>query len=386
MDREQKVLERHFRHWREKELITPALEEQLRQASARLRSSAAGAVVRNALAFLAGGLVLAGLTLIIAENWELLHRFVKLGGWSVLQAAFVLGAWYLGRRFADRPALAEALTLVAGGWVLAGIALVSQIYNLDARPPNGIWLWLVLVLPAAWLLARKATAVVVFVALVTALALETAEPGSWLHAQSADGPWLCLALPLFAAGVVSFLPHRAPALADWVGAWTFAASQFCLLVLGAGQDLDHSDLGRAWVIVAAGLAAGLFLTERVLPRGWGGWTARGALVLSLVPWMLMGAQYDGDLVFDRLAVGVAWIVQLLVPILIVRAAARGGSRLWVNLGYLALAIGVITRYFDFFGDYLEGGAALALTGLLLLVAVFGLERARRRTLAQEVTQ
>ena len=80
----------------------------------------------------------------------------------------------------------------------------------------------------------------------------------------------------------------------------------------------------------------------------------------------------------------AWIAQFAVAILVIRAGARTGSRAWVNLGYLAVLAGVVVRYFDFFGDFLEGGAALALTGVMLLFIVFALEKARRRTLHAQV--
>jgi uncharacterized membrane protein len=73
----------------------------------------------------------------------------------------------------------------------------------------------------------------------------------------------------------------------------------------------------------------------------------------------------------------------VIAVLTIRAGARRGSESWVNLGYLALLAGHLTRYFDFFGDYLQGGAALALTGVLLLFVLYALEKARRRTLVRE---
>src|SRR5262245_374645 len=178
MARESKILDRHFRHWREKGLLSEEEEGRLRGASQELESSRLGGVMRGALAMLGGALVLSGLVLVIAENWAALHRGVKLTGWAGLLAVFLFGSRWLGRRFPDRPALAEALALVAGGWVMGGIALVSQIYHLDARPPNGIWFWLVLIAPAPWLLARRASSAIVFAALTAALALEVVEPDS----------------------------------------------------------------------------------------------------------------------------------------------------------------------------------------------------------------
>ena len=384
MSRDLKLLERHLRHWREEGLLSAELETALRQSSGQLVKRATVAVVRTALAGLGGGLLIAGLILIVAENWEALHRSLKLGGWALLQLTFLLSAYQLSRAWADRPALAEAMSFVAGGWMLGGIALVSQIYQLDSRPPNGVWLWLVLVLPAAWLLERRAIAAVIFIALVWGLALEAGQIDSIFRADRVDGPWIWIGIPLLAAGLASFLPASARFLREWTGFWTFAAANLFLLVLGASKDLDRSDLGHGWWLAGAGILLGVAIPDRCLSRAWDGLTSRLILVSTFLPWVLMGSRYDAGVIVDELAIGLSWVVQLVIAILVIRAGARRGSESWVNLGYLALLAGILTRYFDFFRDYLEGGAALALTGALLLFILFALEKARRRTLRREV--
>jgi len=377
MSRDRKILERHLRHWQEAGLVSVEQAENLRLASASLERGKTSGILRRALALLGGGLVLAGLVLIVAENWQALHRFVKLGGWAVLQFLFLGAAHRLGKRW---PHFAEAFALLSAGWVLGGIALVSQIYHLDSRPPNGIWLWMLLVLPAVWILERRATVAMVFIALVAALALEVEAKDSWVHATTAEGPWLWLAIPWLGAAAVSFLPRGLPTLRERVGSWAFAAGTFFLLVFGAMQELDRSDLGRAWILAGASLTAALLVPARVFPAAWDAATGRAFVLMTFLPWIVVGARYDGGAIVDRVGVGLAWIAQLGVAALAIRAGARAGSRAWVNLGYAALLAGILTRYFDFFGDYLEGGAALVLTGLLLLFVLYTLEKARRRTL------
>jgi uncharacterized membrane protein len=383
MGRELNILDRHLRHWRERGLLDAAAEAGLRRASEDLEQATTGGVVRAGLALLGGALVLSGSILVIAENWAGLHRGLKLAGWAALLVGFLFGSRHLGRRFPDRPALAEALALLAGGWVLAGIALVGQIYHLAARPANAAWLWLVLIAPAAWLLGRRASSVLAFAALTAALALEVVEPDSWVRATRVDGPWLWLAIPLLAGAAVSLLPQPIPQLRSWLGLWVFAAGQFFLLVFGAIQELDRSSLGPAWVVAGAGIGIALGLPGRVFPASWDALTSRLALVAMLLPWVLVGRRYEGGVILDHLGVGLAWVVQLGVAALVIRAGARAGSRIWINLGYVALLAGVVVRYFDFFGDFLEGGLALALSGTLLLVVLYGLEKSRRRTFLAE---
>jgi uncharacterized membrane protein len=157
-----------------------------------------------------------------------------------------------------------------------------------------------------------------------------------------------------------------------------------MLVFGAVQKLDRTTLGGAWLVVGTAIIMALALPRRALPSAWDGLTSRLVLAIALLPWVLIGSAYDEGAVIDTLAVGLTWFLQLALAVLVIRSAARAGSTTWVNLGYLAVLAGVLTRYFDFFGDYLDGGIALALTGMLLLFILYVLEKARRRTLAKEV--
>jgi uncharacterized membrane protein len=380
LSREQTILDRHFAAWRAAGLMTPELEASLRQTSAGLQQQKAGGLVMKALGALGGALLLAGLILIIAENWDALPRAVKLGAWGALQVAFLAGAHRLGQ--SGQMAVAEGLALAGSGWVLAGIALVSQIYQLSSRAPNGVWLWLALLLPTAWVLPRRAVSVSIFAALVAGLLLEAHEVDSWIKAKDTEGPWLWMAVPLLGAVLVSWLPTRVFVLQAWTGCWVFGVITIAMLALGAAQEADSSDLGAAWWLVVPGLLAALALPDRCLPRSWDATAARVVIVAGLLPWVVMGKELDPGMK-DAVAVGLAWILQLVIAVAVIRAGARAGSDAWVNIGYLALLAGVLTRYFDFFGNYLEGGTALLLTGVLLLFILYALNRARQRTLVRE---
>jgi hypothetical protein len=189
---------------------------------------------------------------------------------------------------------------------------------------------------------------------------------------------------MLSAALVSWLPTPVGALRAWVGAWIFGAATVWLLVFGAAQELDNTKLDGAWLLVAAAFLIALVQPSRCLPSAWDGLTARAVLVAAVLPWVLIGARYDAGNVIDMLAVGLAWFLQIGAAVLVIRAGARAGSTAWVNLGYLALVAGILTRYFDFFGEYLQGGLALVATGALILFVLYAMEKARRRTLAREV--
>lgn len=380
MSSERAVLRRHLRHWQERGLVGEEQAGALLAASEELLRRNASRLVLGALAVLGAGLVLAGAGLLLAQHWLELHRFAKLGGWALLQVAFTVLAFDLGRRVPDRPALAEAAALVAGGLLLVGISLVAEIYHLDGRTANSLWLWAALVLPMSFVLERRAPAGVFGAALLAALLFEVFEPGSPVKARDVDGPWLWLALPLVAAGVAAWLPRAPQALAGVAGGWAFGFTQLALLVFGAAQDLDGSDLGRAWAVALAGLGWALWRPHDVLGATLSVAEWRGLLVGSLAPWLLVGPGYEPGSPVDAAAVAVAWVVQLAAAVLVVRAGARAQAAGWINAGYAGVALGILVRYFDFFPNALEGGLALLVTGLLLLAVLFALERSRRLAL------
>ena len=380
MGRDLKVLDRHFRHWRERGLLSAESEQALRRASGDLIGTSTANGARTAFAALGAGLLLAGVILISGQHWEALSGTAKLGLWAIFEIGFLAGAHQIRRAWPDRPGLAEVMGFVAGGGVLAGVVLVSHLYSLHSRLPNGAWLWLLLVLPLAWLGERRATSIVVFIALLSALVLEVREADSFFKVARIGAPWIWIGIPLLAVGLTSFLPSWASFLRDWTGFWTFATANVFLLVLGITHHLDRTEVGGAWWLVGAGLLIALVWPQRCLARSWAPLASRLILVATFVPWVLLGSGFDVTSTRDTAGIVLAWIGQVVIALLVIREGTRHGSTAWVNLGYLALLAGVVTRYFDFFGELLKGGAALALTGALLLVILFGLEAARRRTL------
>jgi hypothetical protein len=211
------------------------------------------------------------------------------------------------------------------------------------------------------------------------LGLEVAQADSLVRATHLDGPWLWLAIPWLAGAIASCLPSAWRPLRSWIGVWSFVAANVLLLVLGACQQLDRSDLGRAWIVALPGALAALAWPARVLPEAWEPLGARLFVILSLLPWVALGSGYEATSVKDQVAIAVSWVVQVGLAMLVMRAGARNGSTGWVNLAYLALLAGIVTRYFDFFGRYLEGGLALMGSGAVLLAVLYLLESARRRT-------
>src|SRR6266850_2060470 len=99
---------------------------------------------------LGAALIAAGLALVVAHNWDELHRWVKLGGLVVLMLGAHGGG--LALRARGRRALGEGLLLLGGALFLLGIALVGQIYHLSGRTSDMLLLWWALLVSAGYAL------------------------------------------------------------------------------------------------------------------------------------------------------------------------------------------------------------------------------------------
>jgi len=148
MSRHAKWLLPEMARWVEDGIIDSAQAEAIH---ARYPSADEG-VSWGRIIFLAMGAVLFGLgvILLIAYNWEAMHKAVKLGTIGLsLAAAHFLGMWF--RREENRlKAVGEALHLLGTMLFGAGIWLVAQIYHMNEHYPNAFLAWGLGALALAW--------------------------------------------------------------------------------------------------------------------------------------------------------------------------------------------------------------------------------------------
>ncbi len=107
---------------------------------------------KNAAVFvlmsLAAGLVSLAVILFFAFNWEAMPAFLKLAMiFTVLGGTHAAGLYLRFHRQAMRGS--EILFLLGCLLYGAGIALVAQIFHLNAHAPDGVWWWAIGVLPFA---------------------------------------------------------------------------------------------------------------------------------------------------------------------------------------------------------------------------------------------
>jgi uncharacterized membrane protein len=168
--------------WAAKGLITGAQADAIR-GDLRREEDASRVAPFTVLASLGGLCVALGIILVVAYNWDKIHRGWKLGGFLVLLAAV---AEAVARVPASRRVLGAAARLLWLMLPLAGIGLWAQVYQLSGDGFRPLLLWLVLGLPLVWISRDPAVAVVHATGLVLAIFTGTFDGGAAVTLQVAS--------------------------------------------------------------------------------------------------------------------------------------------------------------------------------------------------------
>jgi uncharacterized membrane protein len=370
--------------------------EQRAALLARHPETEGGGRLLGILAAVGGALVLAGVCLLIGSNWQAIGDWTKIAGLLALLVGANWAGWRLQVSPGRWPRLGDACLMVGAGLFLAGIALVSQIFHLNARPATGVLVWWLGIAAVPWLTGSKGAQFLSTGALLTWLGWEMNTPGSWIelaHRRYGYGPesqFFCiiglLALTVWLAGLAG-RGTRHERFAGMHEKWGAALACFGIYLLGFarhewgwryGGEIPPPALPP---LALAGTLLGL--------AAWGAWRRSRRETLALAPWLaaaLVAALGD----YLQLDFGdggwlwsvMAWVSLLGLNVAMIRMGLATGRAGWVNLGIGFIALNILTRYFDLFGTMLQGGLFFILSGALVLVVGIGLERKRRALLRE----
>lgn len=327
---------------------------------------------------IAGLFVLTGIILLIAEHWNGIPRGIKLLGGLILLSGFQgIGWFWKDNADAIRRWIAQGFLLAGGGMILGMIALVSQIYNLNSRPPNGVLLWLLLLAPMPWLTRSTSLWLMALGVFTSWLGMEFAEPDSLLYAQNfSGGVWLWTMLGLILWSVAearrtTFHPIGI-GFARYVGAAIFLGTTLAFSF--HIENFFHLKFRNPWAVaIFAWVAPILWFSSRWLESE----STEKFRVLDIVIFGFWAAIFLGLFVQPSYLGPILWAIHLVLCILLVREGAEEGRVSWINLGISFILISVLCRYFSFFKDYLRGGIFFITTGLFFFGLVWFLEKQRR---------
>lgn len=350
------------------------------------RLASPGAAVRwtvAALGVLGALLVVGGIILLIAHNWDSLGRPARLGiTVGQLVAAQVLGAYVVLRR-RESTAWREAAGGVCALAVAASIALVSQTYHIPGELSDFLLTCCLLTVPLMYLFDAQVPAGLFWVALV----VRAIEGGGWtmrdrmsavnwilaalavpflvMLARRAEREWRLLATVV----AVSLLPLGIAQLsgAGQSGALYVAGILALLHALGTTGAPDERWRTGPRIVARIGLTVfGLIGTFDFFWReGRGEWPPSQAGAVTVVIGLLAGAAavwLARRTSLENLLLSCA-IAPALLGYLLAAAELEGGAQVVVNVFVAAVGISFLARGFRTLS------AGVVNYGLLLLTAL-----------------
>lgn len=366
-------------------------------------------VVVAVTAVLGALLIGSGIILLLASNWDGFPRVVRTAfAFAPLIMSQALGAFVLLRK-RDAMGWREGVALLNSLAVAASIALVSQIYHMPGDFVGFLLVWMLLTLPAVYLMrSAAATLLYLWLALVWTLS-ETARywPWGWLLVAAVlpliipmirqgglRAWWLAMAGMISGGILLGATANQAHMHGIWIPA--FAGYLAVLYVAGVSLRPDELHPFRWMGFAAIGILSlaftygGFWDHHSIVKTSTGGVIATGVCGLALI-----GGMVAASLAFARqipvnpfaatfpfvalLAFGIAFAAEPWAPALLMnlyvfalalmalRSGLARGRFAETNAGMLLLTALIVMRFFDTNVGFLVRGLAFIAAGVGFLV-------------------
>ena len=103
----------------------------------------------NSIIFFGGFAIILGIILVISSNWDKISDLAKISSYIALLIGFHISA-YLLRTIS--PKISQIIYFIIAGYILAGIGLIAQIYNLSSKNGEAYLMWFFMIMPMSLLL------------------------------------------------------------------------------------------------------------------------------------------------------------------------------------------------------------------------------------------
>jgi len=98
----------------------------------------------SSISYFGGFAIILGIILIISSNWDKISDFTKISAYIALLIGFHISA-YLLRKVS--PKISQIIYFIIAGYILAGIGLIAQIYNLSSKNGETYLMWFFMIMP-----------------------------------------------------------------------------------------------------------------------------------------------------------------------------------------------------------------------------------------------
>lgn len=214
-----------------------------------------------AIAVFGASVLVAGVLLLIASNWNSLGKLPQLGLALLLPILPLTLAYYLSEVKRSRSILVAVANIAGIGLIGGAISLIGQIYNLESGYVTLLWLWTILSLPFVFVLRRAENVVGSAVLLGGALLFTLLEQFGWWRDEQALVLTLTVGALLYAGTLYSIgaaLRHSAVwgKSVRWLRLLSAPVATVTLFVTTfefyakTVLDISYRDPSSAWILLS----------------------------------------------------------------------------------------------------------------------------------------
>ena len=389
------------------------------------------------IAVISGVLITAGVSLIIAHNWDKIGAAAKVFSflivmWGVAQAVI---------SFEDRPAVAVPSEVLWFFMPIIGIGLYAQVFNLSGDPVKPYLVWLTLSLPLAALSPRKASAIIAIMLAFAIMYCGSFSPGNmitlisryaspaspllWHWAwpaglagaafllyffklKAAGGPYRLTGLSLGWLMLVFLSPTALQVRSPVFITLTAISLAVIWLLLSRDEGAETTQLPLyTWTAVVYGMTffwhynpgtmnyrddtmAGMAAAWAVFAAAMMLIAARPISFFSSDKRLQAGSRIalavsmiSAFLLFDASVLGAKTIAVLANALLMLTGLAfildgsKNSNEKEINRGAALIFLVIVTRFVDIFGSLVRSGLAFIAAGLFFAALAWGLNKGRK---------
>ncbi|MCX5784208.1 MAG: DUF2157 domain-containing protein [Elusimicrobia bacterium] len=398
------------------------------------------------IAVISGVMITAGVSLIIAHNWDKIDAAAKVFSFLLVMAGVALAAI----SFEEKPAVAVPSEVLWFFMPIIGIGLYAQVFNLSGDPVRPYLAWLALSLPLAALSPRKTPAIIAIMLAFAIMYCGNFSPGNMItlisRYEGAASPrlwhWAWPAVLAGAAFLLYFFKLKAAAgryrLTGLSLGWlmmvflsptalqvrspvfiTLTAVSLAVIWLLLSQDegaettqlplyawtavvygmtffwhynpgaINYKDdtmtgMAAAWVVFAAAL---LLIAARPIKFFSSDKRlqagARIALAVSITSAFLL---FDASDIGAKAIAVMANALLMLTGLACIMDGSQNSNEKEINRGAALIFLIIATRFVDFFGSLVRSGLAFIAVGLFFAALAWGLNKGRKAIIDRLTTR
>jgi uncharacterized membrane protein len=360
---------------KEKKVIDSEIYKDLQEFATKSNSISSTNIFINIIGFIGALAIIGGIILIISHNWWKISNITKISTYiSVLIFIHIAGI-FIREKY---PKISSLLHFIGAGYVLAGIGLIAQIYNLSNTDGRAFLLWFIMILPMALILKHKWIGVMSIFSFYLWINIFLKQNNYYNDLIN-----IIFYLGIFATNLI-VIPKLLNSFNDCfshikaIGAIIIA---IIICAMGFIHEISHRNIGLeislhpiVTLILIFNIIS-LFYFIIIEQR------ARLIFVFNTILSLLLMITIFLPLFIgkENLPISIIyWILHFSFGIFLIYHGGLQINTTYINSGIWYIVIGIMLRFIDIIGTMLFSGTIFVLFGAILLIIAFLSEKFRKK--------